>query len=218
MSFSPGLLKKDSEPQPSGGEQELATDAMQNTTTSLPDRVHTARLTLRPFALGDIDDIMLYATDERWSRFLPVPQPYTRADGITFLELQAKADTITAPRWAIEYEGKVVGGINIRFESGFARGVMGYSIAPAVWGKGLTTEAARRIVDLSFESLSQLEEVAADANSLNTASLKVMEKLGMRRVGVSQQQRPNHEGLVDFVTCSLSREAWLASRAAPAAG
>ena len=91
--------------------------------------------------------------------------------------------------------------------------MLGYSIAPAVWGKGLTTEAARRIADLSFESFSQLEEVAADANSLNVASLKVMEKLGMRRVGVSQQQRSGHEGLVDVVTCSLSRGAWLASKA-----
>jgi RimJ/RimL family protein N-acetyltransferase len=213
MSFSPGLPKKDSEPQPSGGEQELATNAMQNTTPSLPDRVHTARLTLRPFSLGDIDDIMLYATDERWSKFLPVPQPYKRADGIAFLELQAKVDTALSPCWAIEYEGKVVGGINIKFEPGFARGVLGYSIAPAVWGKGLTTEAARKIVGLSFESFSQLAEIAADANSLNVASLKVMEKLGMRRVGVSQQQRSGHEGLVDVVTCSLSRAAWLASEA-----
>jgi hypothetical protein len=79
--------------------------------------------------------------------------------------------------------------------------------------RGWSRATEGKIVGLSFESFSQLAEIAADANSLNVASLKVMEKLGMRRVGVSQQQRSGHEGLVDVVTCSLSRAAWLASEA-----
>ncbi len=47
----------------------------------LPDILETARLQLRPFRLQDVDDVLIYATDPEWARYLPVPQPYTPAEG-----------------------------------------------------------------------------------------------------------------------------------------
>ena len=41
----------------------------------------TERLLLRPFTLEDVGDVLAYADDEDWARFLPiVPLPYTRSD------------------------------------------------------------------------------------------------------------------------------------------
>jgi RimJ/RimL family protein N-acetyltransferase len=42
----------------------------------LPDIIKTERLRLRPFSLQDVDDVLSYASDPEWARYLPVPQPY----------------------------------------------------------------------------------------------------------------------------------------------
>ena len=42
--------------------------------------IRTKRLSLRPFAFTDVNDVLAYASDPEWSRFLPVPDPYTLKD------------------------------------------------------------------------------------------------------------------------------------------
>jgi [ribosomal protein S5]-alanine N-acetyltransferase len=68
---------------------------------TLPDEIHTPRLLLRPFRQGDIDDVMVYAVDEEWARYLPVPQPYTRVDAERFLAAETTVDRTRTPSWAI---------------------------------------------------------------------------------------------------------------------
>jgi len=48
----------------------------------LSDILETARLQLRPFRLQDVDDVLVYATEPAWARYLPVPQPYRTSGGI----------------------------------------------------------------------------------------------------------------------------------------
>lgn len=70
-------------------------------TSTLPDEIRTPRLLLRPFREDDIDDVMMYAVDEEWARYLPVPQPYTRAGAERFLATETAVDRTRAPSWAI---------------------------------------------------------------------------------------------------------------------
>jgi ribosomal-protein-alanine N-acetyltransferase len=50
------------------------------------------------------------------------------------------------------------------------------------WGRGLATEAGRALIDFGLHDL-RLRRVFAEADRRNPASLAVMRKLGMRRVG-----------------------------------
>ena len=44
-----------------------------------PAELNTERLLLRPFRLDDVDDVLAYASNPEWARFLPpVPLDYTR--------------------------------------------------------------------------------------------------------------------------------------------
>src|ERR671923_752312 len=95
----------------------------------LPDIIEMARLRLRPFCLRDVDDVLGYATDPEWARYLPVPQPYTPADAEKFIAGQVLLDREVHPAWAIEHARAVIGGINLRFHSDHHVGEMGYSIA-----------------------------------------------------------------------------------------
>ena len=58
----------------------------------LPDIIETPRLRLRGFRLQDLDDVLSYASDPEWARYLPVPQPYTRAEAERFLAGQVLLD------------------------------------------------------------------------------------------------------------------------------
>jgi len=58
-----------------------------------------------------------------------------------------------------------------------------YSLAPGSWGRGYATEAARAVLDHALGSLG-LPEVLAEIDEGNTASIAVIERLGMTRFAV----------------------------------
>jgi [ribosomal protein S5]-alanine N-acetyltransferase len=53
-----------------------------------------------------------------------------------------------------------------------------YSLAPGSWGRGYATEAARAVLDYALGPLG-LPEVLAEVDEGNTASVAVIERLGM---------------------------------------
>jgi ribosomal-protein-alanine N-acetyltransferase len=57
-----------------------------------------------------------------------------------------------------------------------------YELTQKVWGRGIATEAARACVRYAFEEVG-MERVIAGADAPNTASLRVIEKLGMKYLG-----------------------------------
>ena len=147
-----------------------------------PAELHTERLLLRPYRSGDVDDVLAYATDPEWNRFLGLPQPYTRRSAEEFVATSILADPATRTSWAIVHEGRVRGGIELTAgTTGTAE--LGYSLARPLWGRGLTTEAVTAVIAFGFESLD-LARIQAHADIRNEASWRVMEKVGMRREGV----------------------------------
>ena len=109
-----------------------------------------------------MEDVLAYATDPEWALYVPVPQPYTKADAEEFLTRQLAQDSNKRVSWAIEYTGSAVGGINIGLDLENRVGTIGYSIARRLWGLGLTTEAAGAVIDASFTGLSQSESHPGD--------------------------------------------------------
>lgn len=130
-----------------------------------------------------------YADDKEWSRYLPVPHPYLDADARKFIAAQVLQNQQDHPSWAIEHGGRVLGGINLRLMENFQIGEIGYSIARAFWGRGLTTEAAGAVVRAAFDACPQLVRVRAMADARNVASTRVLEKIGMKREGVLRSNR-----------------------------
>ncbi|HWN60461.1 MAG TPA: GNAT family N-acetyltransferase [Streptosporangiaceae bacterium] len=58
-----------------------------------------------------------------------------------------------------------------------------YSLTPGSWGQGYATEAARAVLDHALGSLG-LPEVLAEVDEGNTASIAVIERLGMTEFDV----------------------------------
>lgn len=176
---------------------------------ALPEVIETARLRLRPWELGDVDDVLAYARDPEWSRFLrALPRPYTRTHAEEFLARQILQDRVERPAWAIVLDRRAVGGINLRFVFEHRRGEMGYSIGREHWSRGYVTEAARAVIDAAFRTHPDLNKVEARADVDNVASHRVMEKLGMTKEGVLRKNRFERGETVDEAWFGILREEW----------
>ena len=63
---------------------------------------------------------------------------------------------------------------------------IGYVIGRAYWGKGFVTEAVRAVVNWALNQAC-IYRVCADCDVENTASVRVMEKVGMQCEGVMRR-------------------------------
>jgi RimJ/RimL family protein N-acetyltransferase len=179
----------------------------------LPEVITTERLTLRPWAFGDVSDVVLFADDREWSRYLPISYPYGESDARQFIATQVLLNREEHPSWAIEHEGRVIGGINVRLLSSLRIAELGYSIARTCWRRGFATEAARAIVDATFLACPSIVRVRATADARNVASIRVLEKIPMKREGVLRSDRFIRDEPIDVVWCGVLRDEWQSRRA-----
>ncbi len=88
---------------------------------------------------------------------------------------------------------------------------VGWAVHPDEWGKGYATEAAWHVIDWAFRELN-LHRVVADCHAFNAASIRVMEKLGMRFEGRIREVRwVNGVWWDECVYAALDRE-WKENR------
>ena len=166
--------------------QPLATSEVSEITyPSIP----TKRLLLRTFTFEDVRDVVEYANDPEWSKFLSLPIPYTLKDAEEFIArnvLRSKEEY----SFAIDFNGKVIGGIGLRIEPNLSVASLHYSIARSHWNRGFMTEAATAVLDRGFEVFG-LAKIYSWADVKNIASWRVMEKIGMTREGTLRSQGVN---------------------------
>ena len=158
----------------------------------------TRRLLLRPFRLEDVDDVFEYASDAEYARFLDVPQPYTRKAAEESVARHVLSSWEAHPTWAIVLNQRVVGRIGLRTDVRHEIGELGYSLSREHWGRGLATEAAEAVTDWGFEE-RRLAKIFAYADALNKGSLRVMEKLHMRREAVLRSHSKERGERIDDV-------------------
>ena len=154
--------------------------------------VRTPRLQLRPLAAGDAAALHAYRSLETVTRYVPFA-PMTRA------EIDAKL----AGRWAQRRlagdgdgvvlgiqrvdTGELIGDLSLFLVSVEHRGgEIGWLLHPSHSGRGYATEAARAALSLAFEDLG-LHRIVARVDARNDASLRLCERLGMRREAVLRQ-------------------------------
>jgi RimJ/RimL family protein N-acetyltransferase len=165
--------------------------------------LRTPRLTLRRPTGSDIDRLLQLASDFEVARMLErMPHPYTLSDGEAWL-----AGIGSDPRqtdFAIDDGSGLIGGISLRGLD--ETPVIGYWLGRPYWGRGYMREAAGAVLGGLFDS-RDVAQVEARAMTENTASLKVLAKLGFEDVGPAEctstacgQTRPARRCLLDRAT------------------
>ncbi|GCE30113.1 hypothetical protein KDA_55970 [Dictyobacter alpinus] len=98
--------------------------------------------------------------------------------------LQMHWDQAGFGQWTV-YEkatGQIVGLCGLHHAHHTGDGIeLSYEFYPAFWGKGIATEAAQTCLTQGFEQLG-LERILVITQEANTASCRLAEKLGMRKI------------------------------------
>jgi len=150
--------------------------------------LRTERLRLRQAGCADAGRVAELAGDKEVARrTATVPHPLTHEQAKEKLErAQNDAAQGKAAVFAIERSEEVLGLIGLHFEWEHERASFGYWLGRPFWGEGYTTEAAKRVMEWGFLELG-LWRIAAEALEGNWASMRVAEKLGMRKEGVRRK-------------------------------
>lgn len=154
--------------------------------TALP----TERLILRKVSMEDRDAIFAWARDPEVSRYGAWEAHRTTHDTETFIESCLKQyDVEGLGPWVIELRetNVVIGTCGFGYVDRLdRRGGIGYFLAQDQWGKGYATEAVRALLRFGFGPLA-LNRIEARCLPVNTASERVMQKVGMKFEGLLRQ-------------------------------
>ena len=149
--------------------------------------IRTERLVLRPLCTQDLATCNEYAMDAENCRYMLFLPNRTEQETLGFLqncEESWRGETIDSFEFAVTLDGRHIGAVSVYVEDGCAE--LGWIMNRAYQGMGYAYEAARAMLDFATEVLD-CSRVVAHCDTRNTASYRLMEKLGMKRV--CEQQR-----------------------------
>ena len=153
---------------------------------------------LRRWRADDLDDLVANANDPAVARATSdrFPHPYTRDDGIAFLE--GRVVDFSHPVFAIEIDGAACGGIGARpgaLERAQSAEI-GYWLAQKHWGRGVMTRAVGLFAPWVMDSLA-LYRLFATVLETNPASARVLAKCGFDEEGVERCAVVKHGRVLD---------------------
>jgi RimJ/RimL family protein N-acetyltransferase len=109
-------------------------------------------VTLRAHTGDDIEPAYEVCQDPEMQRWTTIPVPYERENAVHYLTefIPAGWRDGSSWAWAIEYDGRYAGTIDLRPGDGGV-GEVGFAVAPWARGHGVMTRALRLTVDYAFE-------------------------------------------------------------------
>ena len=167
--------------------------------------LETERLVLRRPTLADVKAISRLADDRRIAENTRrLPHPYLQDHAVEFVRgiAQDKRETV----FLIESNHTPIGMVGVDWREP-EMPELGYWLGVEYWGQGFATEAARAVIDFTFEEFD-VEQLTSGARVANPASRNILEKCGFQWSGV-ELHRFEALGSSTPVDCfRLSRGVW----------
>ncbi len=171
----------------------------------------TARLSFRPATADDLRAVFETRTLVEVGRWMPERPTSYPEFVLRFGELDVLGRTLV-----IELDGVVIGDLYLKVTDAWSQAdtadrageeaEVGWCLSPAHQGHGYVTEAAAELVRICFEELG-VRRISAAAFADNLASVRIMEKLGMRRENHGIRDSLHRDlGWIDGVVYALLAE------------
>lgn len=172
--------------------------------------LETDRLFLRRFSYNDLDDFFEYSKLEE----LCLNAGWIPHFSKDYSEIILKMFVNDENTYAIVYKqnNKVIGSISLskdKIRSGINSKCLGYVLSKDYWGKGIMTEAIKKILNHYFLYVN-VYIISVSHFIENTASKRVIEKNGFIYEGTIRKSFLSHNGLVkDKCIYSLTKSEYL---------
>ena len=152
--------------------------------------LETERLILRKMRVGDEEDMYAYAKRSEVTRYLlwsPHPDIYYTRDYLRYLATRYAAGSFYDWAIVLKSSGRMIGTCGFTaFDCPHDAAEIGYVLNPDYRGQGIAPEAVRAVMAFGFDKLA-LHRIEARFIEGNEASLRVMEKVGMRFEGYHRE-------------------------------
>lgn len=152
--------------------------------------LETERLLLRRMRLGDAEDMYEYARQTEVTRYLlwsPHPDISHTRDYLRYIASRYATGSFYDWAMVLKKSGKMIGTCGFTaFDCPHDSAEIGYVLNPAWRGMGLAPEAVQAVLAFGFDRLL-LHRIEARFMEGNAASLRVMEKVGMRFEGYQRE-------------------------------
>jgi [ribosomal protein S5]-alanine N-acetyltransferase len=173
-------------------------------------RVKDFRVYLKSLGIEDADAIAQYGNDYQvaynigeWGTF---PHPYQKADALSFIEFATKGYMEGREMHLgirLVESNALIGVLGLKnISAKNKKAEVGYWIGKDFWKKGYGGEAVSTIVEYGFSKL-QLHRLEASTFTFNEASVKILEKIGFLREGISRDNVFHKEDFVDNIFFGL---------------
>jgi RimJ/RimL family protein N-acetyltransferase len=179
--------------------------------------LRTERLQLRPYRPADVDAVLSMFGREDVSRYLNW-EPMDREAAAALVERRLQQTRIEREGDGIVLvaeeaaSGGFVGEMMLRLTSEASRqGELGWSVHPDAQARGYATEGAREMLRLGFDELG-LHRIMAECDPRNDASIRVMQKLGMRREALTMDALFLKGEWVGSLVSAMLEDEWRALR------
>ena len=151
-------------------------------------RLVTPRLVLRPVAVADLEPLKAIWSDPAVMAHMGRGTRDAAESMQRFEELIEHQRRHGFGKWAAveQASGELIGYCGVELYGNGSDVELGFSLARSAWGRGYATEAARAWLDHAFDALG-FARVLALVKPENTASIRVLEKIGMTPVGVARR-------------------------------
>jgi RimJ/RimL family protein N-acetyltransferase len=152
--------------------------------------LHTQHLTLAPCRPADREDFIALERDPEVMRFLNGGKA-VEGDAVdpdaTYLMPRGEEPHVWTARH--RHTGAFVGWFCL-WPEGEGLAELGYRLRRSEWGQGLASEGAAALIDWGFGSAGY-DRIVATTMTVNHASRRVMEKLGMRHTRTEFPEWPD---------------------------
>jgi RimJ/RimL family protein N-acetyltransferase len=165
-------------------------------------QTETARLSLRPLARGDFENLCRLYADPDVMRYIGKGVRSAEETEQGLQRMMGHWSRLGYGMWAVHEKatGAFVGRCGLHPLADTGEIELGYTFHRAFWGRGLATEASAAALRFGFETHA-LPRIVAIARPANVASWRVMEKLGM----TFERQGPSPYEGSEVVWYALSR-------------
>jgi [ribosomal protein S5]-alanine N-acetyltransferase len=140
------------------------------------------QITLKTFSFADVDNFMVWATDDDVTKYMMWNSYASRNEAESFF-----TNVVEKHPWfkAICLGKKVIGSITLDKGKGIhsCKAELGYVIARKYWGNGCATQAIKLAIETGFNDLD-VERIEAYVDPSNSGSQRVLEKNGFAREGL----------------------------------
>ncbi|PSQ99443.1 MAG: N-acetyltransferase [Bacteroidetes bacterium SW_7_64_58] len=165
---------------------------------------------LAPAERDDQDALVEHLQErEIWRNTLRIPWPYTEAHAEDWIEerIRRRDEQPKETTFAIRRpDGTLIGvvGADDLDVGASHRARIGYWLAKPYWNRGIMTEAVSRYVDYAFTELAVVR-LTAEVFAWNTASARVLQKVGFVQEGRLRNHREKDGDLMDVLYFGLLR-------------